>query len=133
MMVGPDTPIVHPALFPISPNDSIIKEEHTGADSGLDGMATIREWMQFDWKAGWGDDDFEDDDDDFDVSIGNTTGGSFFNRSTNQSNNTSLKKNDGASGSAAGSSSNPDGEDAKSKNVSDVVEVEEYDSFDDDF
>ena len=81
----------------------------------------------------FGSDDFEEDDDDFDVSIGNTTGGSFFNRSTNQSNNISLKKNNEAAESAVGSSSNAGGEDAKRKNVSDVVEVEEYDSFDDDF
>ena len=81
----------------------------------------------------FGSDDFEEDDDDFDVSIGNTTGGSFFNRSTNQSNNVSLKNNNGATESAVGSSSNAGVQDAVRKNVSDVVEVEEYDSFDDDF
>lgn len=56
--VGPDHTVVHPALFPL--NLGAIKEEHEKDDPTARGMATIREWLVFDWKAGWGTDDFED-------------------------------------------------------------------------
>jgi hypothetical protein len=45
MMAGPDYPIVHPGIFP-----------HNEKAAQL---ATIREWLTFDYKAGWGTDEFE--------------------------------------------------------------------------
>ncbi|MEP6657503.1 MAG: multiheme c-type cytochrome [Betaproteobacteria bacterium] len=42
---GPDYSILHPGIFPL--NDDAAK------------MATMREWLQFDYKAGWGTDQFE--------------------------------------------------------------------------
>lgn len=45
--VGPDYSIVHPALFPHNPE--------------ADDVADIAQWLQFDYKAGWGTDDFEDE------------------------------------------------------------------------
>ena len=53
MIVGPDYSIVHPAIFPHNP--LAIREKN-----GKSGMATIDEWIQFDYKAGWGTDEFED-------------------------------------------------------------------------
>ncbi len=47
---GPDHSIVHPGIFPHNPE---AKE-----------FATISEWTQFDWEAGWGTDEFEDQDHD---------------------------------------------------------------------
>lgn len=44
--VGPDYSIIHPGLFPF--NERAQK------------LATMREWLLFDWKAGWGTDAFED-------------------------------------------------------------------------
>ena len=44
---GPDHSIIHPGVFPHNPE---AKE-----------FATIAEWLQFDWEAGWGTDEFEDD------------------------------------------------------------------------
>ena len=46
MFVGPDHSVVHPGIFPHAPD---AKE-----------LATMAEWATFDWKAGWGTDDFED-------------------------------------------------------------------------
>ena len=46
MFVGPDYSVVHPAIFPHNPDASK--------------MATLEEWLTFDWKAGWGTDEFED-------------------------------------------------------------------------
>ncbi|MEO6624028.1 MAG: multiheme c-type cytochrome [Burkholderiaceae bacterium] len=43
---GPDYSVVHPGIFPH--NDDAAK------------MATLREWLQFDHKAGWGTEKFED-------------------------------------------------------------------------
>ncbi|MFP6807333.1 MAG: multiheme c-type cytochrome [Pseudomonadales bacterium] len=64
MFVGPDYSVLSPALFPL--DIRAIKEEHEKDDVRARGMATIREWLIFDWKAGWGLDDFEDEvDDDF--------------------------------------------------------------------
>jgi hypothetical protein len=57
MFVGPDYSVVSPALFPL--NLKAIREESEKNDPKARGMATIREWLQFDWKAGWGTDDFE--------------------------------------------------------------------------
>ena len=45
-IAGPDHSVVHPGIFP-----------HNPAAAKL---ATIREWLSFDHKAGWGTDAFED-------------------------------------------------------------------------
>lgn len=55
---GPDYPIIHPGIFPL--NAKAVKEESEKDDPTADGLATIREWLTFDYKAGWGTDDFED-------------------------------------------------------------------------
>ena len=57
MFVGPDYSVLHPALFPLHPK---IKEESEKDDLAIDGY-TIREWLAFDWKSGWGTDEFEDE------------------------------------------------------------------------
>lgn len=46
MFVGPDYSVIHPGIFP---------HNSDAAD-----LATIREWLTFDYKAGWGTDAFED-------------------------------------------------------------------------
>jgi len=46
MFIGPDYSVVHPGIFP----------HNTRAAE----LATIREWLTFDWRAGWGTDEFED-------------------------------------------------------------------------
>jgi hypothetical protein len=46
MFVGPDHSVIHPGLFPLS-------EE-------AQRTATMAEWLAFDYKAGWGTDEFED-------------------------------------------------------------------------
>ncbi len=45
MFIGPDYSVVHPGIFP-----------HNTAASEL---ATLRDWLEFDWQAGWGTDEFE--------------------------------------------------------------------------
>ena len=60
--LGPDHSIVSPALFPL--NILAVKEEYEKDDPTARGMATIREWLLFDWEAGWGSDEFEDEDPD---------------------------------------------------------------------
>lgn len=57
MFVGPDFSVLPPALFPH--HRGAIKDEKQKTDPAAPGLATIREWMQFDWKAGWGTDSFE--------------------------------------------------------------------------
>jgi hypothetical protein len=47
MFIGPDYSVVHPGIFP----------HNTKASE----LATIREWLDFDWEAGWGSDAFEDE------------------------------------------------------------------------
>jgi nitrate/TMAO reductase-like tetraheme cytochrome c subunit len=59
MFVGPDYSVLPPSLFPL--DSRAIKEESQKDDPTARGMATIREWLEFDWKAGWGTDEFEDD------------------------------------------------------------------------
>ncbi|HUG69624.1 MAG TPA: multiheme c-type cytochrome [Pirellulaceae bacterium] len=58
MMAGPDHSVIHPGLFPHNPD--AVREEHavfvTGPETGL---ATMREWLQFDYRAGWGTEQFE--------------------------------------------------------------------------
>lgn len=46
MFAGPDYSVIHPGLFPHN-SDAV-------------DMATIRQWLTFDYKAGWGTDEFED-------------------------------------------------------------------------
>lgn len=46
MFAGPDYSIVHPGIFPHNPE--------------AQELATLREWLTFDWEAGWGTDAFED-------------------------------------------------------------------------
>ncbi len=55
---GPDYSVLPPSLFPFNVN--AIKEESEKDDPTAQGLATIREWLEFDWRAGWGTDDFED-------------------------------------------------------------------------
>lgn len=47
MFAGPDYSLIHPGIFPHN------------ADAAE--MATIREWLTFDHKAGWGTDEYEDE------------------------------------------------------------------------
>ncbi len=47
MFIGPDYSVIHPGIFP-----------HNTAASEL---ASIRQWLDFDWQAGWGTDEFEAD------------------------------------------------------------------------
>lgn len=47
MFMGPDYSIVHPGIYPHNPD--------------AQQFATMAEWLQFDWKAGWGTDEFEDE------------------------------------------------------------------------
>lgn len=55
---GPDYSVLPPSLFPL--NEKAIKEESEKGDPTAQGLATIRDWIDFDWKAGWGTDEFED-------------------------------------------------------------------------
>ena len=60
MMAGPDYSVVHPGLFPHNPR--AIKEEqpfYQRARGGMPGLATMREWLEFDVDAGWGTREFE--------------------------------------------------------------------------
>ncbi|MEM7395198.1 MAG: hypothetical protein AAF492_22935, partial [Verrucomicrobiota bacterium] len=52
MIVGPDYSIVHPAIFPH--NKKAIKDEKNPF-----GLATINDWLKFNWQAGWGAESFE--------------------------------------------------------------------------
>lgn len=68
MFIGPDYSVLHPGIFP--QNALAIREEHEKDDPRARGMATIREWLQFDWQAGWGTDEFEDNiSDDFEFPV----------------------------------------------------------------
>lgn len=55
MFVGPDYSVVPPWLFPHHPG--AIRDLRDKTTSR--GLATIEQWRQFDWKAGWGSDAFE--------------------------------------------------------------------------
>lgn len=46
LFAGPDYSIIHPGIFP--------------HNSDAQKMASLRQWLQFDYKAGWGTDAFED-------------------------------------------------------------------------
>lgn len=56
MMAGPDYSIVHRGLFPH--HLTAIHEE--GEPESDEGLATMREWLQFDDHGGWGTDQFEE-------------------------------------------------------------------------
>ncbi|MBI1902583.1 MAG: hypothetical protein HYS13_15890 [Planctomycetia bacterium] len=56
MMVGPDYSIVHPGLFPHNPK-AVREETERGEPTA--GLATMREWLLFNYKAGWGTVQFE--------------------------------------------------------------------------
>lgn len=52
---GPDFSVVHPGIFPHNP--AAQREE---GDHSIDGgLATLREWIVFDWKGGWGTKEYE--------------------------------------------------------------------------
>ena len=52
---GPDYSLIHPGIFPHNPEAIKEKDE----DPLQSGLATIREWLQYDHKAGWGTEEFE--------------------------------------------------------------------------
>ncbi|MGG7383184.1 hypothetical protein ACQ7B2_32155, partial [Escherichia coli] len=52
-----DYSVLPPWLFPHHPG--AIKDEKEPNSFAGRGLATIREWQQFDYKAGWGLDEFE--------------------------------------------------------------------------
>jgi hypothetical protein len=53
-MAGPDHSIIHPGLFPHHPD--AVREV---GGSNADGLATMAEWIEFDWRKGWGSENFE--------------------------------------------------------------------------
>ncbi|MFT5524802.1 MAG: hypothetical protein ACI9HK_002764, partial [Pirellulaceae bacterium] len=58
MIAGPDYSIIHPGIFPHNPE--AVREEHDVYRDELDlGLATMREWLTFDHKTGWGTPEFE--------------------------------------------------------------------------
>ncbi len=52
---GPDHSVIHPGIFPHNP-EAVREVNEDPLESGL---ASIREWLSFDHKAGWGTDDYE--------------------------------------------------------------------------
>ncbi|MCG8651413.1 MAG: cytochrome c family protein, partial [Pirellulales bacterium] len=58
MMIGPDYSIIHPGLFPHNP--AAVREEGSPADDVHErGLATMRQWLLFDYRSGWGTPEFE--------------------------------------------------------------------------
>lgn len=58
MIIGPDYSIIHPGIFPHNPQ--AVREEHASpGDDVQTGLATMREWLQFNHLAGWGTESFE--------------------------------------------------------------------------
>jgi nitrate/TMAO reductase-like tetraheme cytochrome c subunit len=55
--VGPDYSVIHPALFPFNPAAIDHDDDEV---AGSEGLATIEQWLKFDWRAGWGTAEFED-------------------------------------------------------------------------
>ncbi len=47
MMIGPDHSVIHPGIFP--------------HNLEAKAMATIDQWLQFDWRAGWGTEEWEEE------------------------------------------------------------------------
>jgi hypothetical protein len=63
MMAGPDYSVIHPGLFPH--NIEAVKEEHDAyvhAGTTIPGLATMREWLEFDHHSEWGQEAFENSD-----------------------------------------------------------------------
>ena len=58
MFVGPDHSVLPPSLFPL--NVKAIIEESEKGDPSVKGLATIREWLEFNMDEGWGTDEFEE-------------------------------------------------------------------------
>ncbi len=56
MMVGPDYPIIHRGIFPHNP--AAVREEYADPNDE-EGLATMREWLQFGDADGWGKPEFE--------------------------------------------------------------------------
>lgn len=59
MMIGPDYSIIHPGIFPHNP--LAVKEQNAAEDDISSGLATLREWLEFDHEAGWGTPEFENE------------------------------------------------------------------------
>jgi hypothetical protein len=58
MIAGPDYSLIHPGLFPHNP--AAVREEHAAFQDEVElGLATMREWLEFDHLAGWGTQAFE--------------------------------------------------------------------------
>jgi hypothetical protein len=57
MFVGPDYSIIHPGLYPH--NNRAIREEACRGGNPEQGLATMREWLQFPPYSPWGTRDFE--------------------------------------------------------------------------
>ena len=66
MMIGPDYSVIHRGLFPVNTkaireeNDIDVISEATQGEVSEKGLATMREWLQFDDPAGWGTRKFEE-------------------------------------------------------------------------
>lgn len=56
MMIGPDYPIIHRGIFPHNP--AAVREECSDPAES-EGLATMREWLQFGDADGWGSPEFE--------------------------------------------------------------------------
>ncbi|MDA1044562.1 MAG: multiheme c-type cytochrome, partial [Verrucomicrobia bacterium] len=56
MMPGPDHSIIHPGIYPH--NKSAVRDERENPETA-EGLATIREWLEYDHQAGWGQKEFE--------------------------------------------------------------------------
>jgi hypothetical protein len=56
--VGPDYSILHPGLFPL--HSRAIREDEEELGKSNPGLATMREWLRFDYRAGWGTPEFEE-------------------------------------------------------------------------
>ena len=57
MFPGPDHSVIHPGIFPH--NDKAVRDQNYDDPETSEGLATIREWLTFDHKAGWGTIEFE--------------------------------------------------------------------------
>lgn len=58
LFIGPDYSVLHPGIFPFDAR--AIREESQKDDTSADGIATIREWLQFKHEERWGTDEFEE-------------------------------------------------------------------------
>lgn len=54
MMIGPDYSIVHPGIFPHNPQAVKEEHEHFKGPGPETGLATMREWLLFNYEEGWG-------------------------------------------------------------------------------